>query len=284
MRRHGADTAFVSDNLRRLASAARRRLATTAGTGSGDTVLAPVEDEKHGQPVDLSRLRLPMQARHVELSLIASMDDSPGRPDTALMRTALDAIREATSVDLSHLHARSDEAARWLSVFPGEHYHLLTGLMRSRRPDVVVEVGTFTGLSALAMLEGLPQASRLVSFDVVPWDRLAGPALRAEDFDGTRLTQVLADLSDPDSFREHAALLASADVLFVDGPKDGRFEPAFWRLLAGLPRTTPGLVLFDDIRVWSMLDFWRRIDKPKIDLTSFGHWSGTGLLRLDPST
>lgn len=36
--------------------------------------------------------------------------------------------------------------------------------------------------------------------------------------------------------------------------------------------------LFDDIRVWNMLAIWRGIRRPKLDLTSFGHWSGTGLV------
>jgi hypothetical protein len=27
-----------------------------------------------------------------------------------------------------------------------------------------------------------------------------------------------------------------------------------------------------------MLDIWYNLDKPKLDLTSFGHWSGTGLV------
>jgi hypothetical protein len=29
-----------------------------------------------------------------------------------------------------------------------------------------------------------------------------------------------------------------------------------------------------------MVNLWRRIDSPKIDLTSFGHWSGTGLVDI----
>ncbi len=36
--------------------------------------------------------------------------------------------------------------------------------------------------------------------------------------------------------------------------------------------------MFDDIRVWNMLEIWRGIRRPKLDLTSFGHWSGTGLV------
>jgi len=42
-------------------------------------------------------------------------------------------------------------------------------------------------------------------------------------------------------------------------------------------------VLFDDIRLWNMLDIWRSIDFPKLDLTSFGHWSGTGVVQWNPA-
>jgi len=38
------------------------------------------------------------------------------------------------------------------------------------------------------------------------------------------------------------------------------------------------LVVFDDIRQWNMLKIWRDITRPKIDLTSFGHWTGTGII------
>lgn len=36
----------------------------------------------------------------------------------------------------------------------------------------------------------------------------------------------------------------------------------------------------DDIRVWTMLKTWREISYPKLDLTSFGHWSGTGIIEF----
>lgn len=38
------------------------------------------------------------------------------------------------------------------------------------------------------------------------------------------------------------------------------------------------ILVFDDIRAWNMLAIWREIRMPKLDLTSFGHWSGTGLV------
>jgi hypothetical protein len=36
--------------------------------------------------------------------------------------------------------------------------------------------------------------------------------------------------------------------------------------------------MFDDIRFWNMLRIWRNVAAPKLDITSFGHWSGTGLV------
>jgi hypothetical protein len=66
--------------------------------------------------------------------------------------------------------------------------------------------------------------------------------------------------------------------LFVDAPKDGVFEPAFIKNLAEMKTKKELLVIFDDIRVLNMLLPWRSIKRPKFDLISFGHWSGTGLV------
>jgi len=40
----------------------------------------------------------------------------------------------------------------------------------------------------------------------------------------------------------------------------------------------PLLLVMDDIRFWNMLAIWQDIARPKLDLTSFSHWSGTGLV------
>jgi hypothetical protein len=39
----------------------------------------------------------------------------------------------------------------------------------------------------------------------------------------------------------------------------------------------PPILVLDDVRLWTMLKFWRELALPKLDFTSFGHWSGTGL-------
>jgi hypothetical protein len=122
----------------------------------------------------------------------------------------------------------------------------------------------------------------LHTFDIIPWDRLKDTALRAEDFADGRLRQVIGDIADENVLRQHADLFRRADFIFIDGPKDGRFEPLVVASLDALGLPAAPLVAFDDIRVWNMLTTWRAIDRPKLDVTSFGHWSGTGLVDWTP--
>jgi len=167
-------------------------------------------------------------------------------------------------------------------VHPGEHYRLLASLVEDLQPDLAVEIGTFTGLSALAILSTLPLRSRLLSYDIVPWNTVPEHALREGDFRDGRFEQRIGNLADPNYFHQNAVLLQSASFIFVDGPKDGEFEPKFFELLRALPRTQPCWLIFDDIRLWKMLGFWRNISLTKFDATSVGHWSGTGICLLTP--
>jgi predicted O-methyltransferase YrrM len=142
----------------------------------------------------------------------------------------------------------------------------------------VVEIGTGKGLSALSMLTCLSSASELISFDIMPWVRIAGTYLRPADFSDGRLQHVVGDLASRSVFRDHADVLSRADLIFVDGPKDGRFEACLLKHLEGLQFTRTPLVVFDDTRLLSMLGVWRGIRRPKMDFTSIGHWSGTGIV------
>ena len=40
------------------------------------------------------------------------------------------------------------------------------------------------------------------------------------------------------------------------------------------------LLIVDDIQFVNMVDFWRGIVSPKLDMSSFGHWSGTGVVDI----
>jgi predicted O-methyltransferase YrrM len=225
----------------------------------------------------------PYASRWGSYSFVGETDATP--PTARLLDLAIEAIGSARGVSFSMLQDRlNPEAAAMLQKWPGEHYRLLAAICGATRPKTVVEVGTASGLSALAMLSVLPTGSRLVSFDIFPWD-YRGPGtwggdtlLRNDDFSDGRLSQAVGDLSEPATFARHQDLLAQADLIFIDGPKDGVFERVLLERLAAVRFVSPPVVIFDDIKVWSMLGIWNDVSRPKLDITSFGHWSGTGLI------
>ena len=221
---------------------------------------------------------IPFDARCSRLSAIASLDDAPGPPSDYLVDIGLKAAQRARSVSMVHVTSRMSEGPYYPEIWPGEHYKLLAGLIEELAPKIIIEIGTFTGLSSLAMLPSLPPGASLHTFDVVPWDSLKDSVLRPVDFEDGRFCQVLGDVADPAVMKKHAALFRSADILFVDGPKDGVFEHRFLDRLTEMDLPKKPLLVFDDIRLWNMLALWRQLSKPKLDMTSFGHWSGTGFV------
>jgi predicted O-methyltransferase YrrM len=217
--------------------------------------------------------RWPITARHVEPSLIASV---AGRPPTErLLDVALQAVALARSVDLTWLSERGSDD--FPDVWPGEHYKLLAALVSVLDPKTVVEIGTATGLSALAIKSALPADGKITTFDIIPWRAYPGVVLKDEDLKDGRLEQRLEDLSTPAGWTANADLLRKADLIFVDAKHDGAQERGFVRGFEEVGLANAPIVVFDDIRVWGMLAFWHELDRPKLDLTSFGHWSGTGL-------
>ena len=55
--------------------------------------------------------------------------------------------------------------------------------------------------------------------------------------------------------------------MFIDGPKDGCFERAFTGPLLDEFSGTGKLLVFDDIRLMTMVGFWRWLPLPKLDLS-----------------
>lgn len=115
---------------------------------------------------------------------------------------------------------------------------LLTTLTRLISAKRAVEIGTFTGFSALAIARGLPDDGQLICLDVSDewtsigrpyWDR-AGVAGRIE-------------LRIGDAHQSAAELDGEFDLAFVDADKPGYIE-YFEHLV---PRIRPnGLLLFDN--------------------------------------
>jgi len=221
----------------------------------------------------------PVKASHGEYSMILSSHDDHSAPTEDMIKLGLKACAKAQDLKLEELKDRIPEGSFYL--FPGEHYRLLAALTKVLRAKNVVEIGTSTGLSALAILSSLTSKARLTTYDVIPYSKMENSFLTKEDFEDNRLVQYTDDLADEKMIRKHKNVLKSADLIFIDAVHDGIWEEKLMKNLASIKMKNAPYILFDDIKVWKMLQFWRELNMPKLDLTSFGHWSGTGLVKWE---
>ena len=228
------------------------------------------------------RFRAHLDNVHSEWTIIHSGQHDVSTTSPELLSLLLRAAEAAQTVELSDISDRAGQTEEKFNVgrWPGEHYRLLRALAQVWNAKSIAEIGTSTGVSALTFAR-TGGVERVVTFDIHGWTYFPGTALRQEDFDGV-VEQRLADLADPTKFLSNLDVLADADLIFIDGPKDGIFEPKFFDLLWRHPPSRRQLLVIDDIRVVSMVELWQRFPIAKLDASSLGHWSGTGLAIREP--
>ena len=229
----------------------------------------------------IQRPPCPIPTEDSFLTFATSVDKAAPIP-LRLLNLALDAVKAIpTEVDLSDL-AKREDMPDWFTIWPGEHYALLAALVLKLQPQIVIEIGTDKGMSSLALKKYLPPGGKLITYDIKPWKEVEDFVLRHSDFTDGRLEQRLVDLSDPLQIPSQRDLLESADFFFIDAPKDNVFEYRLMQQFKLLKFKRNPILLFDDTRLTSMLPFWHELPYPKLDISSFGHWSGTGLVEWKP--
>ena len=216
------------------------------------------------------------EIRHYEPSLICSADDTSG-PNKRLIDISLRAIELGWNEEIFAVDQTKSDSI-FFNVFPGEHYRLLKAIVKIIDPISAVEIGTYTGMGTLSIAQGLGSGC-LHTFDIFPWDSMSSH-LDQGLIDGHRVIQHVTDLSLEGEFERHKYLFDQADFIFLDAPKDGVFEYKMLELFQTLKPKEGRLLMLDDIRFVNMIDLWRSIESPKLDITSFGHWSGTGLVDI----
>lgn len=117
---------------------------------------------------------------------------------------------------------------------------VLTFLTRLIGARVAVEIGTFTGLSALCIAEGLPVDGRLTCFDIAPeWTDMGRPFWEDAGV-ADRIDVVIGPAAERLAARTFDPLI---DLAFIDADKTG--YPIYLDLV--LERMRPGgLVLVDN--------------------------------------
>jgi predicted O-methyltransferase YrrM len=238
-------------------------------------------------PLAGERWRARRVGTYGEWTVIHDPDRDASRPSDELIQLLCVSASRAVDVDLSSIAARArrDAERTQIVAWPGHHYRLLAGLADELGATSVVEIGTYTGASALTFA-ARPHVRSVVTYDIVPWRQIEDVMLDDADLvsHGGVIEQRLADLQDPATFERESSVLGAADLIFLDGPKDAVFERRFLELLLALPRTRRQCLVIDDVKVNTMVDIWQQFPLPKIDASSVGHWSGTGLVFLEPTS
>ena len=132
---------------------------------------------------------------------------------------------------------------------------LFSWLAERRRPDVIVEIGTAFGVSAMYWASGLTRAGsgRLVTFDPNPiWQKIAAEHLKGF---GNTVDAVLGTFEENIDARLGEQKIA---IAFVDAIHTSLFVDA--QVVKLLPRLSPGgIVVLDDITFSDdMRNCWRR--------------------------
>ncbi|HXV13630.1 MAG TPA: class I SAM-dependent methyltransferase [Candidatus Krumholzibacteria bacterium] len=119
---------------------------------------------------------------------------------------------------------------------------LLKFLVRIAGAKRVLEIGTFTGYSALAMAEGLPDDGSIVTCDIDPKATAIARSFWERSPHGRKITLALAPALDT-----IATLAGPIDFVFIDADKTNYVR--YWD--ACVPKVRPGGVLAADNVLWS---------------------------------
>jgi hypothetical protein len=152
---------------------------------------------------------------------------------------------------------------------PGkEHYHLLKKLSSEINGKEIFDIGTWMGASALAL--AFNQTNTVHSFDLVHSHPLPQRSNIVYHLDN-----IVTDTPERELWKER---ILESPLIFLDiDPHEGKDEYIFYEWLRD--NEYKGVLICDDIHHFEAMrnNFWSKIPNEfKTDLTSQGHWSGTG--------
>ena len=187
-------------------------------------------------------------------------------------------LEAVQSIDFSsYREANPSTEIDWNSFvdIPGkEHYKLLAYLSQQFTGRDILDIGTHRGASALALSAG--KTNDIYSFDL----HHLYPLPQAE-----KIHYHLEDQWDLSTrARWESIILGSAFIVLDIDPHEGTRELEFYEWLRD--KGYKGFVVCDDIWYFKEMrdNFWYKIpSEHKVDITEFGHWSGTGIIRFTPS-
>jgi predicted O-methyltransferase YrrM len=166
--------------------------------------------------------------------------------DSALYQYLLDvSLRETPLLKRLREETAQLSMARWqIAPEQGQFMALLVQLTGARR---IVEVGTFTGYSAICMAQAMPEDGRLICCDIPGEYNATAERYWREAGLSARIEQRLAPALQTLAELEAEGLAGSIDLLFIDADKAN--YPTYLEHALRLVRQG-GLILFDNT-LWS---------------------------------
>lgn len=146
-----------------------------------------------------------------------------------------------------------------------EHYRLLSFISNLLNNENILDIGTNRGYSAIALSSN--KNNKIVSYDIVRHSNvnyiISSNLLKNVEFKIGNFLQF-------ENIHEYK-------IIFLDTMHDGIFESEVINYLKD--KNWKGILLMDDIHDFKELKvIWDDIKLDKYDLTSYGHFSGTGLI------
>lgn len=180
------------------------------------------------------------------------------------------------AVDLSDQlkYVEWSESSKYLTLDAGKEPYRLEAFLAKELQNSTphIDIGTYTGLSALAL--SCDPNQKVVTYDVRDWI--------PDDKELTVKTKPNIEMRLLDCCREIEELCKAKLILLDIDPHDGIEERNIVQQLK--KHGFKGILLLDDINLnANMKAFWDSITEQKIDVTEYGHWSGTGLVIFDPT-
>jgi len=140
------------------------------------------------------------------------------------------------------------------------HSRLLAYISTLFTNTILFDIGTNSGRSALSLAHNT--TNKIKSYDVVQILDIM--------YHQDNVEYILGDSTkDKD--------ILNSPFIFLDVNHDGIYEYVLYSFLKDI--NWKGILMLDDIHLNEpMREFWNSIGKEKYDLTSVGHWSGTGIV------
>lgn len=158
------------------------------------------------------------------------------------------------------LRQTGDDAIMQVGHLEGAFLRLLVKISNARR---VLELGTFTGYSALAMAEGLPEDGELITLDIDKDYTDIAKKFWAKSPHGKKIKLILGP-----AFETLQKLTGMFDLVFIDADKGNYLN--YWNLC--MPKVRQGRLLVVDNVLWSSGDVLHPKDSTEKAIAAFNEF------------